>query len=177
MCCSPLFRRGACLGLLVLVLVSGCTRQSPYAAPIEAATPTAYNLWRGKLAGVLTGDEWRWYDVAIQEFKYQLMLGTRTSGSEAIDEAVRTRIDGRPYADVVREGLQAYERRKAAERAELTATIAINAKLKIKPDDTDMLRDFKAHQERLQGNLAKVEEDLAAVRAELARLVGLGAKD
>lgn len=153
-----------------LVFLGGCARTSPYQQPVEAETPVQLNMWRANLGAALAPEEWQWFDLTVQEFKLQLMLDQKVSGSDAIDAAVRERINGRKLADVLREGLQAHLKRKTAERDELEAAIGINAKRKIRPNDTDMLRDLAAHQENLQGKLAKLNDELAALNASLSQL-------
>lgn len=106
----------------------------------------------------------------MQEFKFQLMLDQKVSGSSAIDGAVRERINGRQLREVMREGLQGHLHRKTEERDELEAAIAINAKRKIRPDDTVMLRDLADHQENLRKKLTKLNEELTAASAALAQL-------
>jgi phage I-like protein len=98
------------------------------------------------------------------------MLDQKVSGSGAIDSAVRERINGRQLREVMREGLQGHLHRKTAERDELEAAIATNAKRKIRPDDTAMQRDLADHQENLRKKLTKLNDELAAASAALAQL-------
>jgi len=160
----------ALLVVLCLVVLAGCARTPPDQRPVEAESPIAFNLWRAKLDAELTPEEWRWFDVALQEFKFQLMLDQKVSGSEAIDTAVRERINGRKWIEVTREGLQAHLKRKTAERDEMEAAFAINAKRKIRPGDDDTRRDLAMHQENLRRKLATLNNDITAVATELARL-------
>lgn len=127
-------------------------------------------MWRASRQGDFTAEEWRWFDVALQEFKFQLMLDGKVSGGGAIDEAVRAKISGRPFAAVMREGLQAHLRRKTAERDELEAAIAINAKRRIRPDDTALRQELAEFQEGLRKKLAALNAEVTAAAAELARL-------
>jgi len=127
-------------------------------------------MWRANLGQALTPEEWRWFDLTVQEFKFQLMLEQKVSGSAAIEAAVRERINGRKLGEVLREGLQAHLERKTTERDELEAAIGINAKRKIRPGDDDARRDLAAHQENLRQKLAKLNEELAALSAALVQL-------
>jgi hypothetical protein len=157
----------------VLFLSAGCARTPPHQQPVEAESPIAFNLWQAKMQGDLTAEEWRWFNVVLQEFKFQLMLDQKVSGSEAIDTAMRARINGRPFIDVVREGLQAHLKRKTAERDELESAIAINAKRKLPPGDDTIRREFAAHQENLRKKQAALNDELAAIKAAI---VQFGAK-
>jgi hypothetical protein len=158
--------------LAALMLLASCTRTPPHWQTVDAGSPLAFTMWRGKASRTIAPDDWRWFEVAIQEFKYELMLAGKVSGSAAIEEAVRNRIDGRAFAEVVREGLQAHLHRKTAERDEMTTSLETNErriKHRIKPGDADTLRDFDAHQDNLRRKLAKVEAEVAAAEAALAR--------
>jgi hypothetical protein len=154
----------------LLFLPAGCARTPPHLEPVEAESPIAFNLWQAKAQGDLPPEEWRWFGVAMQEFKFQLMLEQKVSGSEAIDTAVRSRINGRPFVDVMREGLQGHLKRKTAERDELEAAIAINAKRKLPPGDDAIRRELEAHQENLRKKLAALNDELTAIRAALVQL-------
>jgi hypothetical protein len=157
--------------LLGLLLLAGCTPIPPLQQPVDAETPMAFNLWRTKLDNALPREDWRWFDVAMQEFKFQIMLAGKISGSAAIDAAVRERIHGRPLAEVLREGLQAHLRRKTAERDDMKTAFERNEQKRalLKPGQDDLLRDLNFHQETLRQNLANVETDLAAAQAALPR--------
>lgn len=163
--------RSAPAALFCLVLLAGCTRTPPLQQPVDAATPMALNLWRTKMNDALLPEDWRWFDVVMQEYKFQIMLAGKISGSAAIDDAVRARIHGRPLAEIMREGLQAHLQRKTAERDDMKTAFARNEQKRalIKPGQDDLLRDFNFHQETLRQNLAKVEADLAAAQAALPR--------
>jgi hypothetical protein len=163
--------RSAPAVLLCLLLLAGCTRKPPLQQTVNAETPMALNLWRAKMNDSLPPEDWRWFDVVMQEYKFQLMLAGKISGSAAIDAAVRERIHGRAMGEVLREGLQAHLQRKTAERDDMKTAFARNEEKRalIRPGQDDLLRDLNFHQETLGQNLAKLETDLAAAQAALGR--------
>lgn len=163
--------RSAPAVLLCLVLLAGCTRTPPLQQPVDAETPMALNLWRTRMNDALPREVWRWFDVTMQEFKFQAMLAGKTSGSAAIDTAVRERIHGRPLGEIVRERLQAHLQRKTAERDDMKSAFTRNEEKRvlIRPGQDDLLRDLNHHQENLRQNLAKVEAELADAQAALPR--------
>jgi hypothetical protein len=163
--CVPALR-----ALVSLLLLTGCAPTPPFERAVEAESTMQFAMWRTNVGPGLTREEWQWFDVALQEFKFQLMLDQKVSGSDALDTAVRERINGRQLREVMREGLQGHLHRKTAERDELEAAIAINAKRKIRPDDTVMLRDLADHQENLRRKLTKLNDELSAASAALAQL-------
>lgn len=166
------YRPGRLAGTLwvVLLLLTSCTRTSPYLEPIEAQTPMEFSLWRAKIGAALTADEWRWFERVVQEHKYAIMQAGKASGSEAIDEAARSILHGRPLAEVMREGLQVLIRRETAELDERIAAFQLNERRAhiIPRDDEQKLRDFALHQEELQRKIARSQDDLAQLRAALA---------
>lgn len=163
--------RPALVALLCLFLLAGCTRTPPLAQPVDAETTTALDQWRAQMSRDLTTEDWRWFDVAMQEFKFQLMLAGKISGSAAIDAAVRERIHGRPLGEVLREGLQAHLQRKTAERDDMKTAFERNEEKRglVKPGQDDLLRDLNFHQDNLKQNLAKLEQEVSAAQAALAR--------
>jgi uncharacterized lipoprotein YajG len=165
----------AVLFATLLLSLAACARTPPHQQVVDAASTAAFNQWRADASRTLSPEDWRWFDVAIQEFKLQLMLGGKTSGGAAIDTAVREKINGRPFIEVLREGLQGHLQRKTAERDDTAVTITTNdQKIRrlIKPGADDVLRDFNAHQEMLRQKLAKLEAEIATAQAALARFGG-----
>lgn len=153
--------------LVVLATAGGCSRPSPYLAPIEARTPLGFTLWRTQAGDALTTEEWRWFDRVVQEHRYVLMQQGLASGSDAVDAALRKSLDGRPLSEVMREGLQMLLRRKTAELDELSTALKANEsrRHRIRPHETQKLHDFELHQEELRGRIARQEEEIAQIRA------------
>lgn len=157
--------------VLCLLLLAGCSRTPPLEQPVDAETPMALNLWRSKMSRDLTTEDWRWFDVVMQEYKLQIMLAGKISGSAAIDAAVCERIHGRALGEVLHEGLQAHLQRKTAERDDMKTAFERNEQKRslVKPGQDDLLRDLNFHQENLRQKLAKADEEVAATQAALAR--------
>lgn len=156
--------RPAPAALLCLLLLAGCARTPPLEQPVDAETPTALDQWRSKKSRDLTSEDWRWFDVAMQEFKLQFMLAGKISGSAAIDAAVRERIHGRPLGEVLREGLQAHLQRKTAERDDMKTAFERNEEKRalVKPGQDDLLRDLSFHQEELHRKIERCETEIAS---------------
>lgn len=154
---------------IVLLLLTNCTRPSPYLEPIEARTPTEFSLWRAKIGPALTTDEWHWFERVVQEHKYAIMQAGKASGSTAIDEAARSILHGRPLAEVMREGLPMIIRRETAELDERLAAFQLNERRAhiIRRDDEQKLRDFALHQQELERKIARSRDDIAQLRAAL----------
>jgi len=158
--------------LAALSPLVACTQTPPQQQPVDAGSPIALSMWRAKATNSLTAEDWRWFDVTLQELKLQVMLEGKTSGSAAIETVVRGKIDGRPFIEVMREGLQLHLQRKTAERDDTVNALATNEqkiKPRIKPGSDDILRDFNTHQDMLRQKLAKLEPEVAAAQTALPR--------
>ena len=165
--------RLAALPLLVLSLQTGCTQKSPYEQIVLADTDRGFQDWRADLIGPLTREEFDWFNVAIQEYKFQIMLNHEATGSEAIDPAMRANISGRRLLDVMREGLETCLQRKRDERDQLHDAIAVNSvngRKLIKPDDSETKNQLDDFQAGLRRKLAKLKDESAAIEAELVKL-------
>ena len=93
------------------------------------------------------------------------------AGSEAIDEAVRERVDGRLLREVVQLGFELRVQRLKAELAALEDSVDKNAQLLTKPGDTESRRHLDELRGRQLGRIEKYREDLAAGQHELAPLM------
>lgn len=151
-----------CLGLLL-----GCTRPPAFQQPVKADTPLSFTMWRSDLGDALTPQEWAWFDLAIQEFKFQIMKAGQVTGSEAIDEAMREKIDGRKLVEVMQQGLGLRVQRIQSDKTELEYAMQINARSRIKPSEARELAEF---QKNLEKKLAKMNEEIAGAEAELKEL-------
>lgn len=158
------------VSVFALLALTGCARPDPFLAPIEARTPLDFSLWHAKAKDALTPAEWRWFELIVQEHKYSIMQRGQASGSAAVDEAARALLDGRPLADVMREGLQMLLLRRSTELDEATAAIKANESRRrlIRPNDEQLLQDFNAHMERLHERAARLEDEVAQLTAAYA---------
>lgn len=128
----------------------------------------SFALWRSKTGEALTQREWGLFDRAIQETKFKIMADQVASGSEAVERALRERIDGRPLYDVMQNGLQYRLNRILSEKSELERMITENSRLRTRPGDQESadklaaVRNAQADRmEKLQGQVADAEEDLS----------------
>ncbi len=107
----------------------------------------------------LSREQWRLFDQAMQELKIQIMLKGEASGSAAVDEALRSQIDGKPLYETVRFGLQLRLDRLLSEKAALEERVARNARLKTRVGDVEsaqVLRDSTAAQDLRVEKLAEL---------------------
>jgi len=156
--------------LLVVIglgLLAACARTSVYQQPVKAGSPISFTLWRADADDVLTPQERAWLDLALQEFKFQIMQAGRVTGSEAIDAALREKIDGIKLIEVMRDGLQLRLKRYTSDKADLERSIQINSQTRISPDEKDALDKF---QRNLTARLANMNEEITSLDAALKQL-------
>ena len=127
-------------------------------------------MWHSDMSESLTPQEWAWFDLAIQEFKFQIMRGGQATGSEAIDAALREKIDGRKLVEVMQLGLDLRLKRIKAAKTELEQSILINSRTRIKPGDDERAHALAEFQENLGKKLAKMTEEITAAEAEIKAL-------
>ena len=127
-------------------------------------------MWRSDLSNSLTPQEWASFDLALQEFKLQIMMSGQATGGEAINAAVREKIDGRKLLEVMQEGIQIRLKRIKADKAELEQAIQTNSRMRIKPGDDEKAKELADFQQSLAKKLAKMTEDVAATETVLKEL-------
>jgi len=156
--------------LLAALGVAGCQRTSPLDTKVVAGTAEALGNWRSNVGYHLTTEQWRDFDEAVQELKLQIMAAHEATGSDAIADAARAKIDQVTVGEVLRAGWEAKLRRLDAERKELLGAIEQNSRLTVKPGDTesagylDRIRRQQAeHLQRLTQDLATTGEKLKAL--------------
>lgn len=154
-----------CLGFLL-----GCSPPPANEQKVEANTPLNFTLWRSKNSQVLTGKEWSLFDLATEELKIQIMRSGQASGSEAVDLALRTQIDGMKLGDVMQSGLQLRLKRLLADQALLEDAFAINSKLKLKRGDEEKAAMLAAKVQEQSERLTKLKATVAEAEADLHQL-------
>lgn len=139
---------------------SGCERGDPQAARIEAATSRALARWRMKMADRLTREQWREFEAALQDVRLRVMAEREASGSDAVEQAMCGRIDGRTLREVLMLGYESKLKRLDPIRVELQRAVGGNELLVPRdPESEKHLEGFRARQqERLAALDAEIEE-------------------
>ena len=168
-----ILRRALLLVITGLSLLgSGCLRSDPHQIRIVAKSAWAFGNWRSREAGSLTLDQWREFDAMIQEIRLRIMGERKATGSVAIDQAMRERIDGRTVGEALRLGCEAKQLRFDRLRVELQQAVHANAWLVTRPGDresAEYIADFRQRQlQRLDGIVA----EFAATEKRLVELDG-----
>jgi len=127
-----------------------------------ASSPIDLVWWRADASGRLDREQWRDLDEAIQEIKFRIMIDHTASGSDAVDQAMRERINGRTVREVLTTGYRSRLDRLNIERAESINVITTNARLVTLSGDTasaDYLREKrKVQSDALNVILEKIRQ-------------------
>lgn len=157
-------------GILLILLVgwwAGCSRSDPLDETVKSQTVLAFAMWKSKTAQQFDQEVWRAFEDACAELKLSLMIRQVASGSDAVDTAFRSAIDGRPMRDVIHEGLSKRLERLQAQKGELDKMMTANQRLRTNPDDVaskEYLLGIRSNQEQ---RLAKLKEEIETVTRQL----------
>lgn len=169
--------------LLLIFLVAGgagCGSRDPLEQVISAPTMGRFAAWRSHLASDSNRANLRRTEEALQEIRLSVaaerelkrQMGERVDGgSEAIDEGVRQRVDGRRWREVLQLGYELRVRRLKQELAGLEKAMNQNAQLVTRPGDLESKHHLEGLQERQQVRVEKYRADLAAAERELDPLL------
>ncbi len=163
--------------LLLALLFSGCTRTAPLDEKIHASSVMTLNLWRNKHQRTLTPEQWKAFDLALQEHKFEIMFKNEASGSEAIEQLMLSRINDRRLVEILKKGFDLKLTRLESEKADYEKMLGYNANFRTREGDIESARHLAALRERQQLRLDQIKADLAATRElKLAALPEAGAK-
>lgn len=148
-------------------LLFGCARTPPYQQLVTADTPVNFAMWRAENSDSLTPKEWMLFDQAMTALKLKIMMEGQASGSEAIDQAMRTKIDGVQLGEVILSGLRIRLKRMQADKTILEESLLANSRLKLRPGNEEkapalaaMIREQTERLEKMKTTVGEAEADL-----------------
>jgi len=164
-------------GLMGLVLVA-CQRD-PLDRKVSAATPTAFSVWRSSIDSDSGAEARRQVAEALREIRFKIAGDRelqRLTDAEArfagsIDDAVRSKVDGRLLREVVQWGYELRVDRLTSELAGLEEAMRKNANLITRPGDLESRHHLDGLRDRQAVRVAQYRADLAAAERELAPLL------
>ncbi len=155
---------------LAAFFVAGCgDHVLPLDRRVPATSAAAFQQFRGDLATALPSDEAQTFDTAIQELKYQVMAAG-TSGSDAIDAAVRRQIDGKTVREAIGLGLTAKLERLRSQAAQIDSFIEQNSQLTTRKEDVASANYLAREREQQSDRRAKLVADMADTEAKMKEL-------
>lgn len=167
--------------LMLVLVVAGCSRNSPYERTVNAKSQMELSLWRSKVGRELSPREWRLFDRTLEELRLQVMIEKKASGSEAIGKAVFAQIDGQRLYDVMNTGLTRRVERIAAEKEEFDELYGRVERVRTLPGDDEsadylasVRRNHTEKKARLEADLAEAKQDLADLKQFFGQAAGEG---
>lgn len=174
-CNSVNIRRAHSWFLATLVLgAAGCRPANPLDDQISANTNVGYLLWRGDEMHRLSPEQWKMFDAALQDLRFQLADHYGVHGAAALDSTLLTVLDGASVRDVLTKGIGLRITRLRLERDQLAYTLRSNAQLLTYRDDTLSANRLEALQHE---DLVRRQQDVDEIAAEHAFLIAIGAVD
>lgn len=113
--------------LAFLMVTAGCQKTDPRKEPVQAQSPSAFMRWRSMIGTEIKADEWREFDAMLQEIRLRVTAEKQASGSEAVEAAMRSRINGLSFSDTIALGYEGRLQRLRPERQETLNAMRMNA--------------------------------------------------
>ena len=120
----------------------------------------------------LSAEQWREFDAMIQEIKLRVMADKEATGSEGVEAAMRGRIHGRTFQEVLAMGYEFKLQRLEADRVELARAMDMNAQLITKPGDKASADPLETLRQRQQARLDRLIAEIAELERRLKDLGG-----
>ena len=165
--------------LFVVASLIGCQRADPWHAPVKAESPSAFSRWRSMASDRIKPEEWREFDALLQEIRLRVTAEKQASGSEAVEAAMRSRIDGRSFRDVLIMGYEAKLQRIEPERKEVQLAMQVNTKRVAVERGTDAGAEIQRMREHQMKRMSQLDAEIAEAKrrmGELRKMMPDGAK-
>ncbi|MDO8542163.1 MAG: hypothetical protein Q7S40_17125 [Opitutaceae bacterium] len=149
---------------------AGCTPTPLMERKIPAESSSAFASWQGRMRGDFNTAQWADFEEALQEIKLKLMADNEASGTDKVNEVMRSKINGRTVREVLQLGYTAKLWRFGVERSELERMIKENATLLTKPGDTASAEYLERKHRDQTARLNKVIEQIRVTQEKLGAL-------
>lgn len=161
----------------LLLVTAGCQKTDPRKEPVQAQSPSAFSRWRSMIGTEIKLDEWREFDAMLQEIRLRVTAEKQASGTEAVEAAMRSRINGLTFTDVLALGYEGRLMRLRPERQETLNAMRVNAagagQLEGMKLGGEMERMRQAQAKRLTQLDAQIDEAVKRLK-ELGKYVDAG---
>lgn len=161
----------------LLLVTAGCQKTDPRKEPVQAQSPSAFMRWRSMIGAEIKADEWREFDAMLQEIRLRVTAEKQASGSEAVEAAMRSRINGLSFIDVIALGYEGRLLRLRPERQETLSAMRLNAQgagqLEGMKLGAEMERMRQAQAKRLTQLDAQIDEAVKRLK-EIGKYVDAG---
>ncbi len=159
------------VGVGLALLLGGCQPRELAERVVTARSPIVFSIWQSRWAADAPPELRRTFEAALQDIRLQIMADREASGSEAVDAALRAKIDGRPVREVWQLGCESRLRRLRPQLAELERVIALNSLLQTRPGDDASEKYLVEVYRKQSARLEELSREIQAAEAELAPLL------
>jgi hypothetical protein len=155
-----------CFGLALALFLAGCTREPASVLDLKIADGdwADYNRSLQAISNRQTPEERAEFEQALQEMKFQAMLGDGPTKASAMRGDIRRQLAGKTVRDVLVLHCTIKLGRKQEQETALQRSVRMNARLRTKPGD-EASADF------LDGVRAEQAKQLESLQAEITTLV------
>ena len=176
---STLRRRGGLLApwaaaaicLLAFYAIAPRTPSDPLERIIQARSAITFAMWQNRATSDFSAAKRKRFEEAFQEIRLKIMADREATGSEAIDAAFRSKIDGRPIREALQLGLESRLLRLRSEANALEGIIDQNTRLQQRQGNSQIREEFHAQLEKHNSRLRQVRADIDATEQEVAPLL------
>ncbi|HEY3757887.1 MAG TPA: hypothetical protein VGL42_17155 [Opitutaceae bacterium] len=134
----------------------------------------AFLLWRGDELHRLSPEQWKMFDAALEDLRFNLSDHFRVHGGAALDSALLTVLDGANVRTVLSKGIGLRIARLRIERNQLSFTLVSNAQLQTYRGD---MLSANRLEEMQNEDLVRRQKDVDEIAAEHAFLLSIGVID
>lgn len=156
--------------VLLLLFATACQRSDPRFEPVKASSASAFGRWRTMAGDRIRMEEWREFDALLQEIRLRVTADKEASGAEAVEAAMRARIDGLLFRDVLVLGYDARLRRLEPERNEVLLALKDNTGRARVERGTAAGAEIQRMREKQEKRLQDIAADIAGAKRRLEEL-------
>lgn len=150
----------------VAVFAIGCQRTPKLDIKVAAETARDFSSWQTQNRGEFTPAEWTEFEAVQQDIKLKIIALREASGTEAVNDALRAKIHGKTFREVMRLGYDDRLWRLNVERTEFQKMVEGNSTLRTNPGDTASANELKRKIDLQKNQLKKAEDEIKATEAK-----------
>jgi hypothetical protein len=157
--------------LLAIALAAPCSQiacSDRRHVPVSSSTASAYDRWRMRSSDAFRAEEWREFDAMLQELRLRIMANREATGHDGIESALRSKIDGASFREVLVMGCQAKLARLTAEREPMRRVLNANAHRTGILSNTGPFAEFERARAEQEKKLLAIDDQIRAAERRLA---------
>jgi hypothetical protein len=166
-----------CLFLVFLagaLFAAGCQRTPKLDLKVTAGTARDFSSWQTQNRGEFTPAEWSEFEAVQQDIKLRIIALKEATGTDAVNEALRAKIHGKTFREVMRLGYDDRLWRLNVERTEFQKMVAGNSTLRTAEGDIASANELRRKIDLQKNQLKKAEDEIKATEAKRDALAAPG---